>query len=99
MKSLAEIKQILLKHQVKLAEDYRMTVVGVFGSYARNEQGPESDVDILLDVHEDAQLDMFDLVRLQNELTDLLGVQADIVLKRNLRKRIGERILQEVVSI
>lgn len=99
MKSLVEIKQILLKHQVKLAEDYRVTVVGVFGSYARNEQRPESDVDILLDVHEDAKLDLFDLVRLQNELTDLLGVQTDIVLRRNLRKRIGKRILQEIVSI
>ena len=99
MKSLAEIKQILQKHQVKLVEDYGVTVIGVFGSYVRNEQGPESDVDILLDVPEDAGLDLFDLVRLQNELTDLLGVRADIALKRNLRKRIGERILQEVVNL
>ena len=99
MKSLAEIKQILQKHQVKLVEDYGVTVIGVFGSYVRNEQGPESDVDILLDVPENAGLDLFDLVRLQNELTDLLGVRADIALKRNLRKRIGERILQEVVNL
>ncbi|MCB0032248.1 MAG: nucleotidyltransferase domain-containing protein [Anaerolineales bacterium] len=63
---------------MKLAEDYGVTVIGVFGSYARNEQRPESDLDILLDVYEDAQLDLFDLVRLQNELTDLLGVQVDI---------------------
>ena len=49
--------------------------------------------------HEDAGLDLFDLVRLQNELTDLLGVWADIAQKRNLHKRIGERILQEVISL
>ena len=99
MKSLAEIRRILLKHQMKLAECYGVTVIGIFGSYVRNEQGPESDVDILLDVHEDAGLDLFDLVRLQNEVSDLLGVRADIALKRNLRKRIGERVLQGAVSI
>ena len=99
MKSLAEIKQKLLDYQGYLTENYGVIVIGVFGSYVRNEQGPESDVDILLDVEKDAQLDLFDLVRLQNELTALLGVRADIALKRNLRKRIGDRILQEVVTL
>jgi predicted nucleotidyltransferase len=74
-------------------------VLGDFATFVRNEQGPESDVDILLAVPEDAGLDLLDLVRLQNELTDLLGVRADIALKRNLRKRIGERSLQEVAGL
>ncbi len=74
-------------------------MLGDFATFVRNEQGPESDVDILLAVPEDAGLDLLDLVRLQNELTDLLGVRADIALKRNLRKRIGERSLQEVAGL
>ena len=62
MKSLAEIQQILLNRQGNIAENYGVAVFGVFGSYARNAQGPESNVDILLDVPEDADLDLLDLV-------------------------------------
>ena len=99
MKSLAEIRHLLLEQQVKAGRRIWDNRDRCLRFLCSERTGPESDVDILLDVHEDADLDLFDLVRLQNELSDLLGVRADIALKRNLRKRIGERILQEVVSL
>jgi predicted nucleotidyltransferase len=39
------------------------------------------------------------LVELEHYLSDLLGVKADVAIKENLRRRIGERILSEVVPI
>lgn len=96
---MAEIKQILQGQETYLANEYGVTIVGVFGSYVRDQQTPRSDVDILIDVGETRRLDLLDLVRLENYLTDLLGVKADIAIRRNLRKRIGQRILDEVVSL
>ena len=83
----------------EFADTYGITVIGIFGSYARNEQGPDSNVDVLLEVREDVYLDLLDLERFQNELTDLLGIRAHVALKRNLRKRVGNRILREVVVL
>jgi len=99
MKSLAEIARVLAAQQAYLAEEYGVAIVGVFGSYARDEQTDVSDVDILIETEDPPGMDLFDLVRLQNQLTELLGVQADIAIKRNLRKRIGHRILEEVVPL
>ena len=96
MDTLSEIKQKLSQQQEYLVNSYGVTIVGVFGSYARNEQKQGSDVDILIDIVDDSHLDLFDLVRLEKYLTDLLGIKADIAIKRNLRKRIGKRILDEV---
>jgi predicted nucleotidyltransferase len=50
MKTLAEIKQILQAQKPYLAERYGVTEIGVFGSYVRGEQRPDSDLDILIEV-------------------------------------------------
>ena len=99
MRSLADIKQVLQGQETYVDNEYGVTIVGVFDSYVRNQQTPSSDVDILIDVDKSRRLDLFDLVRLENYLTDLLGVKADIAIRRNLRKRIGQRILDEVVGL
>ena len=88
MKTLTEITEILRAQKPYLAEKYGVTEIGVFGSYVRGQQGPDSDVDSLLG-----------LVALEYYLTDTLGVKADIAIKKNLRKRIGRRILSEVVPV
>lgn len=99
MKSLAEIKRVLQAQRAYLAKEYGVAIIGVFGSYVRDEQTAVSDVDILIETGDPPGIDLFDLVRLQNYLTELLNVQADIAIKRNLRKRIGKRILEEVVPL
>ena len=48
MKTLIEIKEILQTERPYLAEKYGVIVVGVFGSYVRGEQEPDSDIDILI---------------------------------------------------
>ncbi|HEV7347965.1 nucleotidyltransferase family protein [Telluribacter sp.] len=51
----------------------------VFGSYARNEQTADSDVDLLLDFAPDAMVSLFDLGRILEDLKDLLGKDVDLV--------------------
>jgi predicted nucleotidyltransferase len=99
MKTLDEIKHVLHAQKPYLAERYGVIEVGVFGSYVRGEQDPDSDVDVLVELEEPPRIDLFDLVNLEYHLTDLLGVDVDVVIKGDLRKRIGQRIMGEVFLV
>ena len=96
MKTLAEIEQILRAQKPYLAETHGVSEIGVFGSYVRGEQQSDSDVDILIELERPPKIGLIGLVELQEHLSDLLGVKADVVIKSNLRRRIGQRILHEV---
>ena len=76
-----------------------MEVVGVFGSYVRKEERADSDVDILVELERPPRLSLIDLVELEYYLGELLEAKVDIAIKANLRKRIGRRILAEVVPL
>ena len=99
MKTLTEIRQTLQEHKLQLAEAYGVYVLGVFGSYVRDEQRPDSDVDILIELEQSAKISLIGVVELEDYLTSLLGIKVAIAIKRNLRKRIGSRILAEVVPV
>ena len=94
-----QIKKILLKHKPRLKKEYKIKELGVFGSYTKNAQTPHSDVDILVEFHEDAKLSLIDIARLEVELTHLLGIQVDLVEKRDLKPYIGKQVLAEVVYV
>lgn len=99
MQDLAKIKRLLEAEKPYLAEEYGVVAVGVFGSYVRGEQRVDSDVDVLLELEQPPRIDLFDLVRLEDYLSELLGVKVDVALRGSLRKRIGRRILEEVVPV
>ena len=99
MKTITDIKTILQAQKSYLAQEYGITGIGMFGSCVRGEQRPDSDLDILIELEDPPRLDLFDLVNLEYYLGDLLGVKVDLVIKRNLRKRIGRRILSEVIAV
>ncbi|MCK5428290.1 MAG: nucleotidyltransferase domain-containing protein, partial [Anaerolineales bacterium] len=52
MRTLDEIKRILQDQKPYLAQRYGVTVIGVFGSYVRNEQRTDSDIDILVELED-----------------------------------------------
>jgi predicted nucleotidyltransferase len=99
MRTLAQIRQILEAQKPYLLAKYGVEVIGVFGSYVRNEQRPDSDVDILIELERPPRISLIGLVELEDYLSETLGVRVDIALKENLRKRIGKRILDEVVAV
>jgi predicted nucleotidyltransferase len=70
---------------------------GVFGSAARGEAREDSDLDVLVEF--EAGRTLFDLVDLRDELTRLLGRDADVVTYQSLHPRMRERVLREQVAI
>ncbi|GAB4444110.1 MAG: nucleotidyltransferase [Anaerolineae bacterium] len=99
MKTLSEIKQILQTQKPYLAKEYSVTEVGIFGSYARGEQRSDSDVDILIELERPVRIGLMGLIGLELYLSELLGLKVDVAIKKNLRKRIGQRILSEMIPI
>ena len=76
-----------------------MKIVGMFGSYVRQEQHPDSDLDLLIELDRPPRISLIGLVELEDYLSQILGVKVDLAIKTNLKKRIGMRILQEVIPI
>ncbi len=89
-----EIKELLQRHKETFREQYGLKEIGIFGSYVRGEQGAESDVDILIELEKPIGFVRF--IRLENALSQLLGVRVEIVTKKALKPYIGKRILEEV---
>lgn len=56
----------------------------VFGSYARGEQRPDSDIDIMIVPDRDAHVGLFMLSGMRLDLQDLLGVKVDLVTEKGL---------------
>jgi len=99
MKALEDIQRILQSQKSFLAEKYGVKIVGVFGSYVRHEQRPDSDLDLLIELDRPPKISLIGLVELQYYLSELVEIEVDLAIKTNLKKRIGERILREVVTI
>ena len=53
----------------------------------------------MIELTDPPRISLLGLVNLQNFLSDLLGIDADVAIKKNLKKRIGRRILQEVEPV
>jgi hypothetical protein len=80
------VGQRVIKHRPEIkrvAERHGMSNLRVFGSVARGEDRPDSDVDLLVDLAPDASL--FTLARLQRELEQILGAPVDLVPSDGLK--------------
>jgi hypothetical protein len=76
---------------------YKAKAMGLFGSFVRGEQSASSDIDVLVEFEEEA--DLFDLVGLALLLEEELQQKVDVIPKRALRAELREAVLQEVVTL
>ena len=97
MKSLQDVKQLLRRNKQVFFDRYQVTEVGVFGSYAREEQTELSDVDVLIDYVNAPTF--FKLMKLRTFLGELMEMDVDLVTKNGLKPSIRERVLAEVVYV
>jgi len=74
---------------------YQVKQLSLFGSFARAEQTPSSDIDILVEFLPQHTLDLFDLGHLATELAFLLGRPVDLVSKNGINPRIAPHILRD----
>ena len=97
MKTIGEIKGILAEHKEDLQKRFKVSDIGLFGSYVKKTQSRRSDVDILVDFQE--SISLLDLVKLENYLTSLLEVKVDLVPKEDIRRELKESILKEAIYV
>ncbi len=86
------------KHKPQLSE-FGVNNIGLFGSYARNEQSEKSDIDLLIDF--DPSKESFDNFMAVYDLFETIfeNEKIEIVTKNSLSKYIGPKILKEVLYV
>jgi len=99
METFEQIKSTLAEHKEELRQKYKIKEIGIFGSYVRGEQKKQSDIDILVEFEETADLSLLDFIGIENYLSDVLGIKVDLVENHTLKPRIGKHVLEEVVNI
>jgi predicted nucleotidyltransferase len=97
MSELDKIKRVLRQNKQDLRRDFKVKVLGIFGSYVRGEQKKNSDVDILVDFSQTPGL--FDYMKVENRLSAILHKKVDLVMKGALKPRIGRNVMREVIYV
>ena len=90
----ADVLRVLAAHRAEL-ESMGVTSLAVFGSVARDEAGPDSDIDVLVQVRRPTGL--FEFARIRRYLEGLLGRPVDLATPDALRPAMREQILREAV--
>ena len=91
-----DIKRVLLEN-LEILRRYKAQSISLFGSYVRNEQKEDSDIDLLVEFR--GGVTLFDIIELENSLSEIFKKKVTIVSKRGLSKYIGPYILKEAEAI
>ena len=92
-----EVKKRLAENLAELRDRYYVSELAVFGSVARGQASPASDVDLLVDFSRTPGL--LEYVALKNRLEELLGVSVDLVTRKALKRQLRETILDEAIRV
>ena len=87
---------LLRQHEPVIQMRFGVAKIGIFGSYARGEERPESDVDVLV-TFKKGQKTFDHYMDCKFYLEDLFGRKVDLVMKGAIKKRLKEYILRDVV--
>ena len=91
-----EIIALLSQHQEKLKQKYPLRSMALFGSYARGEQQPDSDIDILVEFTEPVGMEIVDLAL---DLEEILNHKVDIVTYNAIKNRLFPYIEKELTYV
>ncbi len=92
-----EVIKRLASNLNELRSQYHVTELSIFGSMARNQATPDSDIDVLVDFAKTPGL--FRYVELKNHLEVLLGAPVDLVTRKALKRQLRDSILSEAVRV
>jgi predicted nucleotidyltransferase len=94
---IADVLKANRQQVLQIASQYGASHIRVFGSVARGEARPDSDIDFLVEMEPGRSL--LDMGGLVVELRELLGCGVDVVTERGLKQRIRARVLAEAVPL
>ncbi len=83
----------------KICRRYRVKELAVFGSAARGEMRPDSDIDLLVEFLPEAEVSLLQHFAAERELSELFGRKVDLVSKRALREALKEEVLSQARRI
>ena len=92
-----DVLKILKRENAELAKQFGVKSLLLFGSVARNETTPISDVDLLVEF--DRPVGYFGLFALQDHLEKLLGCSVDLGTSESLKPYIKERVMGELIRV
>ena len=90
-------KRKIFEKIVQVLKNKGAKKIAVFGSYARNEEKPGSDVDIIVEFSERKSL--LALVRIERELSEILGIRVDLLTEKSISPYLIDSIKKEMESI
>lgn len=92
------VLEILANHRDELSQ-HGVKTIALFGSVARGEESPKSDVDLLVefDPTHRTKIRLFAFVRLRRRLEETLGTQVDLVTSKALKRQVRDKILKEAI--
>jgi predicted nucleotidyltransferase len=92
-----ELKKILEENRSEL-QKLGVVSLAVFGSVARDDSSPKSDIDLLVEF--DRDISLFHLFEIQHRLEDIIGVpKVDLIQKSAVHPALREQILSEAVNV
>ena len=92
-----DVIRILKKHRSELRRQYGVKLLSLFGSVARDEARPDSDVDLLVEF--DRPVGLFAFIGLKQRLESLLGCKVDLGTPGSLKPRLKEIVLREAIHV
>lgn len=93
----SDVINILRRFKADFANKYGIKTLGIFGSFARNEQKPTSDIDVVVTLKDS---DFFTLVAIQEELEKLTKYKVDVVnFRETLRDSFKANILRDAIFV
>ena len=81
----------------ELAAHHGGSNVRIFGSRARGDAGPSSDIDLLVDMN--AKSSLLDLIAIKQDVEDELGFEVDVVTEAGLSRHLKDQVLREAVPV
>ncbi len=94
--SIEDIRSILKSNENTLREKFKAVKFYLFGSYARGEQTPESDIDLLVEFSEPVG---FEFIDLKDELETIFRKNVDLGTPKGIKSFVRDRILKEAVAL
>jgi predicted nucleotidyltransferase len=91
-----EILKILTKDKLQLQKQFKVRKLALFGSYARGDQRPDSDIDIFVEVDPSIGLEF---VTLAEKLEEALKTSVDLVSSRAVSGKAFKFIEQELIYV
>lgn len=81
----------------EITEKFKPKMIGIFGSYARGENIKESDLDLLIEFEN--KINLLDLIGLEQELSEQLGVKVDLITNQSVNDQLRPYIEKDLIIL